>query len=57
MAYVHSKPDTKPGYLPEYQAEAHAWRGDISMDVWISDTKQIPKAKIMDLAERQMERL
>ncbi|MFF2124852.1 hypothetical protein ACFVW1_05555 [Streptomyces olivochromogenes] len=57
MAYVHTKPDTKPGYLPMYAAEAHAWRGDIAMEIWIYDTKPISKAKIMDLAERQMERL
>ncbi|MCX5185566.1 hypothetical protein [Streptomyces sp. NBC_00268] len=57
MAYVHTKPDAKPGYVPVYGAEAHAWRGDIAMEIWIYDTKPIPKAKIMDLAERQMERL
>ncbi|GAA3826320.1 hypothetical protein ACFS5L_43255 [Streptomyces phyllanthi] len=57
MAYVHTRPDTKPGYLPLYSAEAHAWRGDIAVQVWIFDTKPIPKSKIMDLAERQMERL
>ncbi|MFI8189556.1 hypothetical protein ACIF8T_12275 [Streptomyces sp. NPDC085946] len=57
MAYVHSRPDTEPGYLPVYIAEAHAWRGDIAMEIWISDTKPIPQAKITDLAERQMERL
>ncbi|WP_422664450.1 hypothetical protein [Streptomyces mirabilis] len=57
MAYVTTKPDTKPGYLPVYSAQAHAWRGDIAMEVWIYDTKPISKAKIMDLAERQMERL
>lgn len=27
MAYVRTKPDTKPGYLPQYNAEAVAWRG------------------------------
>ncbi len=47
----------QPGHLPMYEAEAHAWRGDIAMEIWIYDTKPIPKAKIMDLAERQMERL
>lgn len=57
MAYVATKPDTKPGYLPLYMAQAHAWRGDIAMEIWIYDTKPIPKAKIMDLAKRQMERL
>ncbi|MFF7789594.1 hypothetical protein [Streptomyces sp. NPDC007991] len=55
--YVHTRPDTKPGYVPLYTAEAHAWRGDIALEMWITDTKPIPKAKIMDLAERQMERL
>lgn len=57
MVYVHDKPDTKPGYLPQYYAEAHAWRGDIVVDVWVYDTKPVSKKTIMDLAERQMERL
>ncbi|WP_240634430.1 MULTISPECIES: hypothetical protein [Streptomyces] len=57
MAYIHTKAHTEPGYLPVYEAEAHAWRGDITMEIWVYDTKPIPKAKIMDLAERQMERL
>ncbi|KKD07320.1 hypothetical protein [Streptomyces sp. WM6386] len=57
MAYVHHEPETEPGYLPLYSAEAHAWRGDIAVEVWIYDTKPITKKKIMDLAERQMERL
>ncbi|MEU9452267.1 hypothetical protein [Streptomyces sp. NPDC048277] len=57
MAYVHNKPDSKPGYVDLYSAEAHAWRGDIAMEIWVYDTKPVPKAKIMDLAKRQMERL
>jgi hypothetical protein len=57
MAYVHRKADTKPGYLPLYSAEAHAWRGDVSVEIWVYGSKSIPKKKIMDLAERQMERL
>ncbi|MGC4986306.1 hypothetical protein ACLQ18_37900 [Streptomyces sp. DT193] len=57
MAYVHTRPDTKPGYLPMYSAEAYAWRGDVAMQVWIYDTKPIPKDKIMDLAKRQVGRL
>jgi hypothetical protein len=57
MVYVHDKPKTKPGYLPQYYAEAYAWRGDVAVMVWIYDTKPIPKKAIMDLAERQMERL
>jgi hypothetical protein len=57
MAYVHREPETEPGYLPLYGAEAHMWRGDIAVEVWVYDTKPITKKKIMDLAERQMERL
>ncbi|MEU5888263.1 hypothetical protein ABZ835_15705 [Streptomyces sp. NPDC047461] len=57
MAYVHKEPETEPGYLPLYSAEAHAWRGDIAVEVWVYDTKPITKKKIMDLAERQMGRL
>jgi hypothetical protein len=40
-----------------YSAEAHAWRGDIAMEIWIYGNKPITKKMIMDLAERQMERL
>ncbi|BAC71745.1 hypothetical protein SM007_04500 [Streptomyces avermitilis] len=57
MAYVHTTPDARPGYQPVYSAEAHAWRGDIVMQLWVFDTKPIPKEKIMDLAARQMGRL
>ncbi|MFJ5308358.1 hypothetical protein [Streptomyces sp. NPDC088350] len=49
--YVHGSKDGG------YSAEAHAWRGDIAVEIWIYDSKPIPKKKIMDLAERQMERL
>jgi hypothetical protein len=57
MAYVHTRPDSEPGYEPRYSAEAHAWRGDIAMEIWVYDDRPIPKKKIMDLAEQQMERL
>jgi hypothetical protein len=57
MVYVHNSPEHKAGYLDKYQAEAHAWRGDIALEMWIDDTKPIPKKTIMDLAKRQMERL
>ncbi|MFJ6391573.1 hypothetical protein ACIQJT_28645 [Streptomyces sp. NPDC091972] len=57
MVYVHTKPDTKPGYLPQYNATAVAWRGDIVMKIFVWDAKPIPKAKIMDLAERQVKKL
>ncbi|WP_371242711.1 hypothetical protein [Streptomyces pimonensis] len=56
-AYVHRSPDVEPGYEPLYGAEAHAWRGDIAMEVWVHGSKPVPKKMIMDLAERQMERL
>lgn len=52
MAYVHGA--SADGV---YSAEAHAWRGDVALEIWVYDTKPIPKKKIMDLAERQMERL
>jgi hypothetical protein len=51
------KPEYKAGYLPIYKAGATAARGDIAMEIWIYDTKPIPKSTIMDLAKRQMERL
>ncbi|MFM9590005.1 hypothetical protein ACKI1J_34275 [Streptomyces scabiei] len=57
MAYVHNTPRTEPGYQPFYAAEAFAWRGDILMSIWVSDTRPLSKKKIMNLAERQMERL
>ncbi|WP_328845345.1 hypothetical protein [Streptomyces sp. NBC_00258] len=57
MAYVHTEPARNEGRLPVYSAEAHAWRGDVVMEVWVSDTKPIPKETITDLAERQMGRL
>jgi hypothetical protein len=56
MVYLF-KPETKPGYLPLYKAQATASIGDIAMEIWIYDSKPIPKSKIMDLAKRQLERL
>ncbi|WP_442738150.1 hypothetical protein ACQUSN_12800 [Streptomyces pseudogriseolus] len=55
--YVMTEPETEPGYEPQYSAEAHAWRGDIAMDVWVTGCEPVSKKKIMDVAERQMERL
>ncbi|WP_322734546.1 hypothetical protein [Streptomyces ferrugineus] len=57
LAYVHKEPTTEPGYLPLYSAEAHASRGDIAMQIWLYGTKPFKKKTVMDLAERQMERL
>ncbi|MFF9025535.1 hypothetical protein [Streptomyces eurythermus] len=55
-AFTYRKPRTSDG-VNEYQARAHAWRGDVSVQVWMTDTKPIPKKAIVDLAKRQMERL
>lgn len=55
--YVANSPDREPGYLPQYWARAHAWRGDIAMDIYIYDSKPISKKEIMSLAQRQVERL
>ncbi|MEV5986042.1 hypothetical protein AB0L85_13595 [Streptomyces sp. NPDC052051] len=52
MVYVHHA-RTSVGYV----AEAAASRGDILMLMWVSDTKPVPKKKIMDLAKRQVARL
>ncbi|MQY38219.1 hypothetical protein SRB17_62290 [Streptomyces sp. RB17] len=57
MVYVHHTPERKSGYLPEYQAEAVASRGDLYMDIWVSDTRPVPEDKIMELAKRQVAQL
>ncbi|MEU3951263.1 hypothetical protein AB0F45_02905 [Streptomyces achromogenes] len=55
-AYTYRTPRNRDG-VNVYEARAHAWRGDVSVQVWINDTKPIPKKAIVDLAKRQMERL
>ncbi|MEU9405264.1 hypothetical protein AB0E08_06110 [Streptomyces sp. NPDC048281] len=56
MACAHCRPETSYG-VSLYSAEAHAWRGDVEMQVWIYGTKPIPKVKVLDLANRQMKQL
>ncbi|MGW4549496.1 hypothetical protein ACWEN4_24505 [Streptomyces violaceorubidus] len=56
-AFVHNRPESVDGSPPLYSAEAHAWRGDIEMEILVADTDRIGKDQIMDLARRQMERL
>ncbi|MFF8637126.1 hypothetical protein ACF052_23305 [Streptomyces pilosus] len=56
-AYVHNRPGTGPGNEPRYGAEAFASRGDVAMEIWVYGSKRVSKKLIMDLAERQMERL
>ncbi|MGW4731376.1 hypothetical protein ACWEQC_19795 [Streptomyces shenzhenensis] len=55
--YVHDTPVREPGYAAVYSAEAHAWRGDIAMEIWVHDVKPITKSKLITLANRQMENL
>jgi hypothetical protein len=57
MAYVHDTAESVAGQVELYTAEAHAWRGDIYMAIYLADTKPISKAKIMDLAEQQVGKL
>ncbi|MFE0807205.1 hypothetical protein ACFW34_06930 [Streptomyces sp. NPDC058848] len=40
-----------------YRAVAHARRGDIAVQIWVSGAKRIDKKMILDLAEQQMGRL
>ncbi|MDT0463491.1 hypothetical protein [Streptomyces gibsoniae] len=51
MAYLRAKSDTG------YGAEAFAWRGDIAVEIFIDSAEPVSKAQIMDLAQRQLERL
>ncbi|MFE4423579.1 hypothetical protein [Streptomyces sp. NPDC056817] len=57
QVYVHSRPRTRPGEPPDYTAEAFAWRGDIAVEIFAWDSRPVSVAKVVDLAERQMERL
>ncbi|MEU5255756.1 hypothetical protein [Streptomyces longwoodensis] len=57
MVYVHDRPVREAGYLPLYSAEAHAWRGDVYLEIYVNDSRPIPKATIMDLAVRQVGKL
>ncbi|MFI1359110.1 hypothetical protein ACH4TV_36910 [Streptomyces sp. NPDC020898] len=56
-AYVHTEPVIELDSVSGYSAEAHAWRGDIALEVWVYDSKPISLEKIVDLAKRQMEQL
>ncbi|MEU0439498.1 MULTISPECIES: hypothetical protein [unclassified Streptomyces] len=56
-ALTFTRPEKEPGYEPYYRASALACRGDIMMQIFVSDTKPISKKTIMDLSVRQLERL
>ncbi|WP_415949855.1 hypothetical protein [Streptomyces sp. KLOTTS4A1] len=49
--------ERKPGYLPNYEARAIAYRGDVVVDIHIFDTKPIKLKEIRSLAEKQVGRL
>ncbi|MET9346646.1 hypothetical protein [Streptomyces termitum] len=49
--------ERKPGYLDFHHARAYFYRGDIAVEIFISDTKKISAKDIGSLAERQLERL
>ncbi|MGA5322405.1 hypothetical protein ACPCIU_18455 [Streptomyces seoulensis] len=51
--FVHDRPRSGSGY----EAEAHAYRGDIAMEMWVGDTKPVSPARVRELARAQMERL
>lgn len=49
--------DRKAGYLDFYEARAVFHRGDVMVEIFVSDTKKISQKEITSLAERQLERL
>ncbi|MEW2318301.1 hypothetical protein [Streptomyces bauhiniae] len=53
--FVHDRPESRFG--SGYVAEAHAYRGDIAMEMWVGDTKPVSPARVRELARAQMERL
>lgn len=57
MVYVHHESVSDAGYLPLYSAEAHASRGDLAVQIWLYGPKPFTKKTVLNLAERQMERL
>ncbi|MEU6292617.1 hypothetical protein [Streptomyces sp. NPDC046988] len=56
-AYSHEQPRGEPGASSRYMAEAHARRGDLVLTIWVTGPERIAKKTILDLAERQLERL
>jgi hypothetical protein len=56
-AVLVMKPEYKPGYLPMYRTHATAYRGDIALQLWVTDVKPVGRKPATELAEQQMERL
>ncbi|MGW0603549.1 hypothetical protein [Streptomyces sp. NPDC002640] len=50
-------PEREPGYMPVYQVHATAVRGDIALQLWVSDVRPVDRKKATDMAEQQLERL
>ncbi|MEU6546540.1 hypothetical protein [Streptomyces sp. NPDC046859] len=57
MAYAYTKPEAEPGYVPQYEAKAFAWRGDIEMEIFVTSPRTVGKKTLLGLAKRQLERL
>ncbi|MFJ5549951.1 hypothetical protein [Streptomyces sp. NPDC093225] len=58
LAWVYSEPKTKPGYLPMRYGRALARRGNVVLDIWVSDNRgTIAEWDVISLAERQLELL
>ncbi|MFI8828159.1 hypothetical protein [Streptomyces sp. NPDC053431] len=49
--------ERKAGYLDFYEARAYLHRGDVMVEIFVTDTKKISQKEISSLAERQLERL
>ncbi|MFJ7159306.1 hypothetical protein ACIQUQ_30770 [Streptomyces sp. NPDC101118] len=57
-AWVYSKADTKPGYLPYRSARALVRRGNVVIDIRLGDNRgKIAERDLISLAKRQLERL
>ncbi|MGX2995642.1 hypothetical protein JNUCC64_15325 [Streptomyces sp. JNUCC 64] len=53
VVYSGKEPDASRKYL----SESLAWRGDVSMYIWITDDTPVPEKEIRELARRQVARL
>ncbi|WP_246212899.1 hypothetical protein [Streptomyces abyssomicinicus] len=57
VVHVLDEPEREPGYMPQYETRASASRGDIALQMWVTDVRPLSKDTIMRLATQQMERL
>ncbi|MGW1143684.1 hypothetical protein ACWD6I_01220 [Streptomyces sp. NPDC002454] len=54
--HTDTEPERVEGRLM-YLSEAHAWRGDVVMHLWIASGSPIPEKEVTDVARRQVARL